>query len=101
MSSSWGEVKGWWAAIHCFSDSSHSNMGKLVNQRKRNLRAEKVGGGRRTFGPGLALAGRLRRRRLARLALLCGGPAWRFAVRLGLSRLPGRSGLHLRLLLFL
>src|SRR5580692_6436961 len=35
MSWSCGEVKGWWAAIHCFSPSSHSNMGKFVTQRKR------------------------------------------------------------------
>ena len=35
MSCSCGEVNGWCAAIHVFSLSSHSNMGKFVTHKKR------------------------------------------------------------------
>ena len=40
MSSSWGEVKGWWAASQVLVSSSHSYMGKSVTQ--RNLKSSAV-----------------------------------------------------------
>ena len=42
MSSSWGEVKGWWAASQVLCSSFHSYMGKSVTQ--RNLKSAAVPG---------------------------------------------------------